>query len=192
MLPAAPALAALNHLLGQAEWARERLRPFTGRHACIASPLLMLNFRVCDDGLLAATDDSTPPDVEIALPAPLPTDLLAEPDALFGRARVNGAADLAEALGFVLRNLKWDIEEDLSRVVGDITAHRLTGTLRSLTRWGKQAAGNLVGNFVEYLTEEQPSLVKAPELIELRQQIAEFERQLVQLDIRLGTIRNRP
>ena len=189
MLPEAPALGALNHLLNQAEWARERLRPFAGRHARIAAPLLSVNFTIQDDGSVAAAGDASSPDVEIVLPVPLPTDLLTGPEALFARARINGTADFAEALGFVLRNLTWDVEEDLSRFVGDIAAHRLTETMRSLTAWGRQATRNLVDNVTEYLTEEQPTLARGPELAELRQQISTLERQLAQLDARLKGLR---
>lgn len=185
MLPSGPAIHALNHLLGQAEWARDRLRPFAGRHARIISPLLALAFTLREDGTVVASERDAVADVEVVLPIPTPADLLAGRAGVFSRARINGAADLAEALGFVLRNLDWDAEEDLSRVVGDIAARRMTAGARSLADWGRQAAANLAGNVTEYLTEENPALVKAAEMPALARQIDELSDRLAQLEQRL-------
>ena len=52
------------------------------------------------------------------------------PMALGATLRIKGDAMLAQALGEVARAMNWDVEEDLSRVVGDAAAHRAGQFLR--------------------------------------------------------------
>ena len=119
-------LQAFNHLLAAAPWARDRLVPFAGKRARLVLGPLPLEFRIAPDGSFESLGTDAPA-VEIVLPASAPLALLQgqERGAMMRGAHITGAADFAEALGFVLRNLDWDAEEDLSRVVGDIAAHRL-------------------------------------------------------------------
>src|ERR1035437_3613397 len=116
------ALAALNHLLQSAVWARARLTPFAGRTARLKVPPLQLDLVVGDDGLFAETGSETF-DVEIELPPGAPLMALGGSDEIFRKAHISGSAEFADALGFVLRNLRWDFEEDLSKGIGDIAAH---------------------------------------------------------------------
>ena len=46
----APLLAAINHLLGQAAWAREKLVPFAGHAAQIKLPPFEAAFLIGADG----------------------------------------------------------------------------------------------------------------------------------------------
>jgi ubiquinone biosynthesis protein UbiJ len=180
-----PSIAVLNHLLAQAEWARNRLRPFAGRRASLVAQPLVMKFSIGDDGDVLAMDTPGEPDVSIELPALTPWRLLGGRQAMFAGAHVSGAADFAEALGFVLRNLRWDVEEDLSRVVGDVTAHRIAGMLDSFIAWNRQAASNAADNLFEYLAEEQPALLKGNDAKELSAELAALGRDLSQLELRI-------
>ena len=123
-----PLLAAFNHLLAQAPWARERLRPYAGRTARFTLPPLAGAFGIDPEGHVAAPPASCEvADVTIHLPAAAPLLALQGLDVLMRGVRLEGAVDFAESLGFVLKHLRWDAEEDLSRVVGDIAAHRIVG-----------------------------------------------------------------
>ena len=110
-------------------------------------------------------------------------------EALFRHARISGPAEFAEAIGFVARNLEWDAEEDLSRFMGDIAAHRAVSTARAIFQWQKKAAINLAENLSEYLTEENRLLMKpAPikpfidEVDDLRDAIARLEKRVKKLE----------
>ena len=133
------AILVLNHLLMDAQWARERLALSTGSTVRIAMPPWRLEFAIDADGSVseAATQH---PDVVIALPADTPLQALSGSEALMRKARITGSAELADSLGFVFRNLRWDAEEDLSRVVGDIAAHRLVALTRRFASWHVDAA----------------------------------------------------
>jgi ubiquinone biosynthesis protein UbiJ len=103
-------------------------------------------------------------------------------------ARIEGSAEFAEALGFVIRNLRWDAEEDLSRVVGDVAAHRLVKGSRELATRQQQAAQNFAANLAEYFTEEQPLIARQADIAtfsadidRLRDDVARLEKRLQRL-----------
>jgi ubiquinone biosynthesis protein UbiJ len=189
----APALAAVNHLLGQSTWARKKLAPFAGHIAQIKMPPFEAAFVVLADGLLgmpeaAEEGEELSSEVCISLPATTPLLLLQGTDAVMRAARLEGSAEFAEALGFVIRNLGWDVEEDLSRFVGDIAAHRLVDGAKQFSGWQKQAAQNFAENVVEYLTEEQPVIARrvaiadfSSDIDRLRDDVARLEKRLQRL-----------
>jgi len=180
------ALAALNHLLRGASWARARLVPFAGRAARLSLPAFHLDFRITTDGLLVASDlEGESFDVEIALPVETPLLAMCGADAVVKATQISGSADFADALGFVFRNLRWDFEEDLSKVVGDIAAHRVTGLLKSFGAWQQQAARNLAENLAEYLSKEQPALVTKYELGKFSAAVNKMRDDLAQADLRI-------
>lgn len=183
-----PALLFINHVLAQSDWAQTRLKPFAGRVARIDMPPFDVVFAVASDGSLQAPSAEAVADVTLTLPALSPLLLLQGMDALMRSVRLTGTVDFAEALSFVVRNVRWDAEEDLSKIIGDIAAHRLVGGARQFAGWQKQAGQNLAENLAEYFTEEQPMITKADDLAEfsnavttLRDDIARLEKRLQRL-----------
>ncbi|TRZ66994.1 MAG: hypothetical protein D4S02_05890 [Rhodocyclaceae bacterium] len=179
------ALAALNHLLLGASWARARLAPFAGRAARLSLPPFRLDFRVSADGMLTASEVGREDcDVEIALPVETPFLAMQGSEAVAKATKISGSAEFADTLGFVLRNLRWDFEEDLSKAVGDIAAHRIAGQLRAFGAWQAQATQNLAENFAEYLTEEQPTLVNKRDLGAFSDAVNQLADDLAKLESR--------
>lgn len=183
-------LQAFNHLLAAAPWAREKLIPFAGKRARLMLGPFPLEFRIAPDGTFESLGTGEPA-VEIVLPAGAPLALLQGRETMMRGAHVTGAADFAEALGFVLRKLEWDAEEDLSRVVGDIAAHRLVKTTGDFAAAQAEAAQRLADNFAEYLRFEQPAGVGKPAMAAfsaavtgLRQDVDLLERHLAALEQR--------
>ncbi len=153
-------LAATNHLLAQSGWARQRLMAHAGRGARLDLTPLSISFAVSADGYLADWNGEDEPDVMLTLPlGEAPRVVHGGIGALMSQVRIAGNADFADALGSVFRHLRWDAEEDLARVVGDIAAHRLVDAGRSVVRAQRRLADNVAGNVAEYLTEEQPMLL---------------------------------
>lgn len=181
---ASSAIAGLNHLLSDAPWARERLSPFAGRVAVLRLKPLEVALGVDEDGYFneAAT---TEPDVSLDLPLTSLPKALGGVDALMADIRISGNADFADTLGFVLRQLRWDGEEALARLIGDIGAHRAVATAREIADWHRQAARNIVSNIAEYYSEEQPLLIKHQALEDLSRAGAVLRDDLARLDKRL-------
>ncbi|HQR03516.1 MAG: hypothetical protein JSR19_01725 [Proteobacteria bacterium] len=184
------ALGAFNHLLVQAGWACQRLAPFSGRGLRLEpAGLPVLTVEIDPRGMLIPAAADCTVDVVVSLPAHLPLLALQGRDAILRQTRISGSADLAEMLGFVLRNLAWDAEEDLSRLCGDILAHRALMGVRRLTAWQREALRRAAENIGEYLTEESDTLIHqremapfAAEVDALDQALAATSRRLARLD----------
>ena len=180
-----PVLAAINHLLGEADWARQMLQPFAGRKVHVAMPPLSFDLTIGEDGHLRAGAMNAPADLDILLPGATPLLALQGVEPVLKAARISGPADLAEALNFVATHLRWDIEEDLSKIVGDIAAHRIVGTLDALGRWQRDASRNLFENIGEYLVEENPMLAKPADIGVLADDIRRLLDNLAALEARI-------
>lgn len=151
--------SGLNHLLGGEPWAQERLRPFSGAQALIESGLLSLRLCIDEHGLFVAGDRGLSPDVTVTLPADAPVKFLLDRQGLLASVKLSGSVDIAEALAFVFRNLRWDAEADLADLIGDIPARRLA--LFGEKFGGQLQAGTkrLGENMAEYVTEDSLLLV---------------------------------
>jgi ubiquinone biosynthesis protein UbiJ len=183
-----PAILAANHLLKAATWARDKLKPFVGHTAKISMPPFEAAFLILKDGLITTPAPDAEAEVSIALPATAPLLALQGNDHVMRAARLEGSADFAEALGFVIRNLRWDIEEDLSKVVGDIAAHRIVDGAQKFVGWHQKAAQNLAENLAEYFTEEQPLIARrlaitdfSSDIDRLRDDVARLEKRVQRL-----------
>lgn len=186
LLPAA--LAAINHLLAGEDWARERLSPFAGRTARLEFGALALPLAIGADGLFVVAERDAPADVTITLPADAPLRALADRASLFATAQLSGSAQLAENLGFVFRNLRWDVEADLAQFVGDIAAHRLVAVGSRVARWQRQQALNLAANFAEYLTEEKPSIARRRDVADFCAEVTRLPDEVARIEARIAAL----
>lgn len=180
-------LGALNHLLGQAAWARQQLQSFAGRQARFDMPPWQLAFAITAGGLFEPVGEGDI-DVTVTLPSETPLVALQGIERAMAGAHVTGNAEFATALSFVLKNLRWDAEEDLSKLVGDIAAHRIVGVSSRLTLWQKEATRNVAENIAEYLGEESRLLVPQRELAQFREELADFTQRIEKLEARAKTL----
>lgn len=151
---------AINHLLHDADWARARLQRFAGRTVRFESASFSANLIVAADGYLQPADARAETATVVRVgPAVLTRLLLSRDWSPGGEIKVEGDAAFASAITGVLSGLRWDIEEDLSHLVGDVAGRRLAQGASELLRWQAEAASNLAHALVEYWTEEQPVIV---------------------------------
>jgi ubiquinone biosynthesis protein UbiJ len=101
---------------------------------------------------------------------------------------VSGNARFASEVMLLVRNLRWDFEEDLSRLVGDVAAHRLAEAARGLAAWHADAARRLAAAFADYATDERRLLVRRGELAALGADIARLRDALERLDKRIARL----
>ena len=185
-----PFASALNHLLETEPWARERLAPFSGETVALAAPPLPeLRLSILADGRVApAADDAAAPSLTLALGADA-LAAMARGEEYFMRAvEVTGNARLASEVMLLVRHLRWDPEEDLSRLVGDVAARRMVGLARDFAGWQIDAAQRLAEGLVEYAVEERRILVSRPELEPLAAGIARLRDAIERLEKRIERI----
>jgi ubiquinone biosynthesis accessory factor UbiJ len=99
---------------------------------------------------------------------------------------------VAQKFNELLRLLRPDPEEELSRLVGDAPAHHLGRLARATVEFGERAARTTVDNVVEYLAHERGDLVPQAEgrqlldgIDTLRDDVDRFEARLARLAQRL-------
>lgn len=186
------ALRVLNHLLASEDWARQRLRPFAGQTAQVSSGSLVLALVITPEGDFSAGDKSGTATVSISLPADAPVRALSDRDGLMAAAQISGPADFAEALGFVFRNLRWDAEDDLSRLVGDIAARRMVSGGKQLFQWQREQATNLTANLGEYFSEETKAIARRQEIAEFCAEVTQQQEALNRLEARIAALEQKP
>jgi ubiquinone biosynthesis protein UbiJ len=153
-------LRIANNLLSTEPILKDRLALFSGQTAHLRIGGFLFPLEITNVGMLSTGDEFAPPSVSITLPEGAFLSSLHSNDTLVSSIQVSGAAELAEALGFVFRNLRWDAEDSFSRLIGDIPARRFALGARLLASSPFQMLKNLAFNLSEYISEESPLLVK--------------------------------
>jgi ubiquinone biosynthesis protein UbiJ len=151
-----PATRAVNHVLRSAPLALERLRRHAGRTAEFQVGPVRLAFTVQTTGEVTAALPGASRDLTVRLSPFLLPRLAAGEEAAFREIEMQGDAELAQEVSFLARHLTWDVEEDLSKVVGDIAAHRMVSGARAFGDWSRDAVLRAAQGAAEYWTEESP------------------------------------
>jgi len=144
--------------------------------------------RILESGLLERAETSVTSSLVVTLkPAALPL-LLGRDATALKQVDVEGSAELAGTVQYLARHLSWDVEEDLSRVFGDVVAHTLVSQSKAFAAWQREAATRLAENLAEYWTEEQPLIARASdvekfcrEVDTLRDDLARVEKRIERL-----------
>ena len=75
-----------------------------------------------------------------------------------GNVHIEGNAEVAQTFSELLKNARPDLEEELSRVIGDVAAHQAGNIARSALAFGRRAADTFAQNVAEFLQEESRDL----------------------------------
>jgi ubiquinone biosynthesis protein UbiJ len=185
------ATAFINHLLRGAGWARDALKPFAGRTARFELAPFALSLTVLESGEAAPAALDTVPAATIRLTPGLLLRISARDETAWRELEAAGDAEFIAAINQVARNLHWDVEEDLSRVFGDVAAHRMAQTGRTLQRWGEQALENTGRSFAEYWTEEQPLIAGRHDLEQFYRAVDQLRDDVARLEKRLDRVAGR-
>lgn len=123
----------LNHVLMQEREAQVRLARKKGSVIHVRWGGLLLPLALTPAGLLDRADMQRSPDLVLSLESQAPWDMARQ--MLQGQrppVQIEGDVQLAAELAWLADNLRWDVEEDLSRLIGDPAAHALTEAGRRL------------------------------------------------------------
>lgn len=149
----------VNHVLAGEPQAQQRLLPHSGRTlrlALVGWPRLLppppaLAFRVTPAGLVEWCADAGDADLLVRIDAGNPAALALR--AVGGElppVEIEGDAQLATDVDWLLKNLRWDVAADLEQLFGPGPAHelyRLGAALARSLRAALQGAGQLAGRW---------------------------------------------
>ena len=184
---AAAACKVANHVLAPASWAREKLAAHAGKAARFEMSGVHILLEVSSDGLLAPAGKETDAAVVVRFQPGAMLRTLGDRQQAWRSASVEGDGAFAADISQVAANLQWDVEEDLSRLVGDIAAHRMAEAGRTAAAWPRQAAQSLAANASEYLTEEAKLLVTPLQAAEFVREVDELRDAVERLEKRIDS-----
>ncbi len=122
----------LNHVLMQEKAAQDRLRRQKGKPVRVRWGDFHLTLAPTAAGLLERCDPGAAPELTVTLSQTSPFNLAQS--LLAGQkpgVDIQGDVQLAAEVAWLVDNVRWDVEEDLARVLGDATAHTLVRSARS-------------------------------------------------------------
>ncbi len=102
-----------------------------------------------------------------------------------GNIDLTGDAATAQRFQDLLDHAKPDIEEELSRVIGDVAAHQLAEFARGVGLWVRGARSTMGDNVREYLQEESRDLPTRYEVEKFGQQVGELRDDVERIAARL-------
>jgi ubiquinone biosynthesis protein UbiJ len=118
----------LNHVLLQEKEAQTRLARHSGSVVHLRWGAFALDLLITPAGLTDRAPSALPADLTLTVAMASPWLVL---QSVFqGKTppvKIEGDVQLAAELGWLADNLRWDVEEDLSRILGDVSAHAIVG-----------------------------------------------------------------
>jgi ubiquinone biosynthesis accessory factor UbiJ len=175
----------INRLLRANSWTVEKLRPHAHKTVLFTGAPFELRLTVLETGEVAAALRDAQPDVTINMSPAAVLRATAGHESAWRNAQISGDTEFAGAIDYIRGNIRWDFEEDLSRIVGDVAAHRLVEGVRELDRWGRDAVLNLGRAFAEYATYERPLIASARAIEEFNVEVDEMRDAVERLEKRL-------
>jgi ubiquinone biosynthesis protein UbiJ len=115
----------------------------------------------------------------------------AQPETQAARTAVRGDAEIANSYRELIAAARPDLEEELSRIVGDLPARRLSQFALKTAAWARQARRTAGENIAEYLQEESRDLVSRPELDEFLQGVDAARETVDRVEARLTRLEQR-
>ena len=188
------AILSINHVLGQQAWAQQRLKPLAGHTLEFRlSPLPVLRLTIGPNGLVDGAPADAASDLVVTVsPSAIPYLMLRD-EAVMREVELTGSAELAQVVRQLFLELEWDFEEDLSRVFGDVLAHRMARTGRDLFAWQRDAGTRLAQNFAEYWTEEDPLITRRGDIAQFGSEVERLRDDVDRLDKRIERLqRHKP
>jgi ubiquinone biosynthesis protein UbiJ len=132
----------INHVLQQEPEAMARLKRQAGRLVEARWRIFTIRLQATPAGLLELGSAALQPDLTVTLTEESPWSLAQT--ALRGErppVRIAGDVQLAAEVQWLVDHVRWDLEEDLSRLVGDAPAHAMAEMGRRMSEGLRQFVG---------------------------------------------------
>jgi len=192
-IAAGAACRGINHVLGSEPWASTALAKHAGKTILLELPLGNLCFEISSAGLLNVLKEAQNPSLTLEVSSKALGELAASSGSLreqaFKAVKLTGDADLAQLIGRLAGQLRWEYEEDLARLVGDAPANFAVRQGKKFISASRSAASDLLDNVVEYVSEERKVLLNKrdfiahkSELNDLRESVDRIEKRIQLLE----------
>jgi ubiquinone biosynthesis protein UbiJ len=106
-----------------------------------------------------------------------------------GDVTIRGDAELAQKFRELATLLRPDVEEELSRLIGDSAAHHALRLVRMVSDFGRRAVHTGTRNVAEYLAHERGDLVPRAEAEDFYRGVERLREDLDRLEARAQQVR---
>ena len=138
------AVLFLNHVLMQEPEAQKRLAGQQGRVVRVQWRSYLIELVITPAGLLDRAMAGATADLTLTVTQESPLELAQA--AMRGDkppVRIEGDVQFAAEINWIVENVRWDVEEDLSRVIGDGPAHTVSQGARRAAEALRKFAGSV-------------------------------------------------
>lgn len=188
-IAASAASQGINHVLKPEPWAMAELARHAGKVILLGLPIGNLCFEIAPEGSLVAVSNIDAPSLELEVSSEVLSVLAGGSGNLREQAmksvKITGDADLAQLLGRLAGQIRWEYEEDLARFIGDAPANFAVRQGKKFVSAGKAAVTDLLENVIEYVSEERRVLlnkrdfmIHKDELNALRDAVDRIEKRI--------------
>jgi len=178
----------MQHLLAQNAWAAPMLKPYAGKSVQLNFVLFKIALVILENGSLASAGETNVADAVITIPTSLLPRLIAKDESAKLQIQIEGDTHLATALAKVFAEMRWDYEDDFSKVIGDVPAYKIGEFARHAASTVKQTGINMVGMLSEYWQEEKPMLAKKRHIEQFNADVDSLRADTERLEKRLNKL----
>ena len=183
------ACQGINHVLKSEPWASGELARHAGKTILLQLPLGNLCFEINSAGLFIHLKEIDSPSLLLEVSATALNTLAGSSGSLreqaFKAVKITGDADLAQLLGRLAGQLRWEYEEDLARLVGDVPASIAVKQGKKFVSATRSAATDLLDNVVEYISEEKKVLLNKRDFVLRKSEISELRESIDRMEKRI-------
>jgi ubiquinone biosynthesis protein UbiJ len=180
-----------RRILSDYPQARHVLAAHAHRQVTIAVGPMVATLGITTDGSMEpAGQGNAVPAVAFTIPLAVLPRLLRKDESAFREVTFSGDSELAHVLSMIARDVEWDIEEDISRMLGggitaDIVAHRAAGGVQAAAALRDHAGQRLAENLAEYLVHERNAFITSDDLECLARDNESLRDAVARLEARL-------
>jgi len=185
-------LRAINHLIEQEKWARDLL--LRHDHKIVAVELPFGSFRLLiQDGLL---QDAKQEDIESSVSLEISQEAFWAfvkdgKGAAMKFVRISGDVELAADLNRLFAELRWEAEEDLSKLIGDAPSRRIIVESKKVFTQANNAVEDLKSGVRDFFVNERNILLGANQFNDFKSEIRLLRDQLDRAEKKLNHIEQR-
>jgi ubiquinone biosynthesis protein UbiJ len=182
----------INHVLSSEPWALAQLAKHDGKTVLVQLPFGRLCFEIDDLGFLNSLRELQETSLALEVSPKALSALLSGPGNLreqaFKAVKITGDADLAQLIGSLAGQLRWEYEEDLAKFMGDAPANFAVSQGKKWVSAARSASSDLLENIVEYVSEERKVLLNKRDFMAHKSNVNELRDSVDRLEKRIQLI----
>ena len=175
----------LNYLIARAGWANDRLKLFADKSITFNIFPWAYHLKINTDGLWEKALSDMQPNAVFTFTPFAGLRFMQGDKKVQNTIQVEGDMQFAKEVAYVFQNLSWDYEEDLSKIFGDVVAHRIANIIGDISSWAKQASNNLTENIRDYWVQEKPMIMSTQTINHFNKEVDVLRDDVERLEKRL-------